>query len=135
MNDPGCYQLLIHLEKERRIGIGKLGRFYFPAGWYIYTGSALGGMTQRISRHLRKEKRLHWHIDYLLQYAQVKGVKKCLTTRRKECSLSVQLFKRYKAEIIVKKFGSSDCRCDTHLAYFEEKPDIPNFKRSFECRN
>ncbi len=34
---------------------------------YVYIGSAqgAGGIKARISRHLRKEKRLKWHIDYL----------------------------------------------------------------------
>lgn len=124
MKDSGCYQLMIRIEKGCHIRVGRLGVFFFPAGWYIYTGSALKGLSLRIMRHLRREKRLHWHIDYLLQHGRITGIKKCLTTKRKECSLNVRLFKFFKAKVIVKKFGSSDCRCKTHLAYFEKKPDI-----------
>lgn len=124
MKDSGCYQLLIYLGKPCRIRVGRLGIFDFPAGWYVYTGSALGGLSFRIKRHLQRKKRLHWHIDYLLQHGRITGIKKCLTTKRKECSLNVRLFNFFKAKMLVKKFGSTDCRCKTHLAYFEKKPDI-----------
>ena len=65
-NNSGTYQLVIHLEADRIITVGKLGRFHFPAGYYIYSGSAQKNLTHRISRHLRKKKPLRWHIDYLL---------------------------------------------------------------------
>ena len=34
------YQLFINVTKEINLKIGKLGRFIFPAGSYVYTGSA-----------------------------------------------------------------------------------------------
>lgn len=124
MRDSGCYQILMHLDKSRKIRVGRLGLFDFPAGWYVYTGSALGGLSARIQRHFKKEKRLHWHIDYLLEHARICGVKKCLTRIRKECSLNARIFTHRKAKIVVKKFGSTDCRCETHLAFFDKKPDL-----------
>lgn len=66
---PGRYQLLIGLKQPARIRVGALGVCQFPAGWYVYTGSARGGLAQRISRHLRADRRLHWHVDYLLAAA------------------------------------------------------------------
>jgi len=45
------------------------GQIPFPAGWYVYTGSARNGLAQRVGRHLRHNKRKHWHIDYLLAVA------------------------------------------------------------------
>ena len=122
--DSGCYQILIHLDKSRKIRIGKLGLYDFPAGWYIYTGSGMRGLSARIERHLQKKKKLHWHIDFLLQFTQVKGVKKCLTRIRKECSLNARIFAQSKAIIVVRKFGSTDCRCVTHLVFFDKKPDL-----------
>ena len=124
MKDSGLYQLLIRLNEARRITVGKLGTFDFPAGWYIYTGSAKRGLSARIGRHLRREKCLHWHIDYLLQHARIVGIKKYLTTARKECSLNITILNSKKAKTPVKKFGSSDCRCETHLVYFTKKPNI-----------
>jgi hypothetical protein len=32
----------------------------------VYTGSAKRGLDARIERHIRHDKALHWHIDYLL---------------------------------------------------------------------
>jgi|GEM_PF-760641 len=124
MKDPGCYQLLMYLPKPRRIRVGRLGIFRFPAGWYIYTGSAMNGVSARVARHLRKHKRLHWHIDYLLEFARIRGIKKCLTTQRKECSLNRILMNCEGVGIPVKNFGSSDCRCESHLVYFKNKPEI-----------
>ena len=123
--DKGCYQLLIRLDKTRRIRIGKLGLFSFPRGWYVYTGSAMNGLSARISRHLRKRKKRHWHIDYFLDYARVVGIKTYPGDAPRECEINAHTFQRPDAEIIVKKFGSSDCRCRTHLAYFPSKPNLP----------
>ena len=61
----GSYVLLIHLTGSVSLTVGRLGRFYFPAGYYIYFGSALGGLEARIGRHLRQHKKTHWHIDWL----------------------------------------------------------------------
>src|ERR1019366_617038 len=68
---PGVYQLYIHVPHSGRRTIGGLGNFEFPAGLYFYTGSALGGIRRRVSRHLRDEKRLRWHIDFLLNRTQI----------------------------------------------------------------
>jgi Uri superfamily endonuclease len=70
----GIYQLLIYLPKSAWIVIGKKGRFKFPKGYYVYTGSALNGLGKRIERHLRREKKHFWHIDYLLDFASIKKV-------------------------------------------------------------
>ena len=66
------YQLLIKVTKDIDLKVGKLGRFIFPVGSYVYTGSAKTNIDKRIERHLSKEKKLHWHIDYLLNNDAVK---------------------------------------------------------------
>lgn len=72
--EGSLYALLIYLPHATQINVGKLGEFVFPAGFYVYVGSARRNLASRIARHRRKEKRLHWHIDYLLQHAEVKEV-------------------------------------------------------------
>ena len=62
----GIYVLIIKLHANIRISIGALGELAFPAGLYAYVGSAQNSLEKRATRHLRKEKRLFWHIDYLL---------------------------------------------------------------------
>jgi len=121
----GIYHLLIYLEHAKKIRIGKIGEFDFPAGYYVYTGSAMNGLKKRIARHLRKYKRLHWHIDYLLQHAEVLDVVSHLTDKKMECEYNEIIANLSDARIIVPKFGSTDCdRCSSHLFYFPYKPDL-----------
>ena len=108
------YQLLIKVTKDIDLKVGKLGRFIFPVGSYVYTGSAKTNIDKRIERHLSKEKKLHWHIDYLLNNDAVKiiDIKK---SEMIECSLN----KKTNGTIIIKGFGSTDCNldCKSHLKY------------------
>ena len=107
-------QLLLRLKRRARVRIGRLGAFDFPAGPYVYTGSARHNLEARIARHLRPEKRLHWHIDYLLCCAGVE-VLRVRRFRRAECAVN----SRTRGTIPVPGFGASDCRagCGAHLKY------------------
>ncbi len=116
----GAYQLHLRLDRSVRIKVGKLGMFLFPAGKYVYTGSALNGLENRLARHFRKRKKTRWHIDYLLRHAQIEDVTVVETEERIECELNRQVLNRHDARVIVKGFGSSDCRCPTHLVYLGE---------------
>jgi Uri superfamily endonuclease len=121
--DTGVYSLLIELKKNQKIKIGNLGKFEFPKGFYIYTGSAMNSLEKRIDRHLRKNKKKFWHIDYLLsnKNAQVISILKIKTKERIECKLNKEIFKNLKGKILIKKFGSSDCNCKSHLIYLGNK--------------
>lgn len=108
------YQLAIELERNVVVTVGRLGRFEFPAGRYLYTGSAKRNFEARIARHLRAEKTLRWHIDYLLAApgARVVAVRR---SRRGECLLN----QARRGTVIVPGFGASDCRagCGSHLKW------------------
>jgi len=56
----GIYTLIVFLSSEAQLKVGKLGTHTFPAGYYTYTGSALGkgasSLKQRVTRHLKKTK-------------------------------------------------------------------------------
>ena len=119
----GVYNLVIYLERERCIQVGRLGEFWFPAGYYVYTGSALGGLEARIARHLRKEKRKWWHVDYLLEWAGVAEVRRIPTRERKECALNRKVAGLTGAQVVAPGFGASDCTCETHLFFFERRPE------------
>jgi Uri superfamily endonuclease len=116
-DEPGVYQLHLYLAGATRVEVGKLGDFLFPAGRYVYTGSALSGLARRIGRHRRPCKRLHWHIDYLLCHARIEGVTVMPTRARLECVLNRTILERPGARVIAAGFGSSDCRCPAHLVY------------------
>jgi sugar fermentation stimulation protein A len=118
---PGVYQLRIRLKRPRTIRVGALGKHCFPAGWYVYTGSARNGLTQRVGRHLRQNKRKHWHIDYLLAVADQVEAFVLLGEALTECELHAQLVE---GQTILPRFGASDCRCESHLAWFKKRPRI-----------
>ncbi|MGB2853176.1 MAG: GIY-YIG nuclease family protein [Dehalococcoidia bacterium] len=124
--EKGTYALIIAVESEITIVVGKLGEFAFPAGYYIYLGSARGGLFQRVRRHVSKDKKLRWHIDYLLQDAEVLEVWYALGDERFECQWASAAKNMPQAQIIVPGFGSSDCRCPSHLIYL---PRLPSFER------
>lgn len=106
------YQLLIDVPHPIAVTVGRLGRFSFPAGRYVYTGSARRNLDARIARHLRKHKALRWHIDYLLAAPGVR-VLSVRHSRREECALN----RATAGSIPVPGFGASDCRagCGSHL--------------------
>jgi Uri superfamily endonuclease len=112
--DKGSYVLVLVLPEKRKISTGSLGAIDFKAGNYAYVGSALGGLESRLNRHLRSNKKLHWHIDYLLQEADICSIVICRTDERNECNIARALSGRFES---VKNFGSSDCRCRSHLFY------------------
>ena len=109
----GSYILLIELENDKEIQIGKLGNIFFEKGFYVYIGSALNGLEQRINRHLRTDKKLHWHIDYLLKSAKVDSVYYKENKQKEECKIA-KSFSKLKS---VNGFGCSDCKCKSHLFY------------------
>ncbi len=112
----GSYILLLELPEGNNIAVGRLGVLEFPPGFYAYVGSALGGLEARVGRHLRKDKRLHWHIDYLLCRANISEAILLPGEQRLECSLAQALARRFS---FIPRFGSSDCQCQSHL-FFEE---------------
>ena len=113
----GVYVLWIYLPKSVEITIGKLGKRHFPQGVYAYCGSAQNNLTHRIKRHCRSDKKLRWHIDYFLLHARVIGVLVLEMEKEGECWLTQQVLHIPGAQFLVKGFGSSDCKCISHLVY------------------
>jgi Uri superfamily endonuclease len=110
----GIYVLIIQINKTIRTNVGALGELTFPAGLYAYVGSAQNNLELRVKRHLRKEKRLFWHIDYLLnnEVAKVIGVYYRQGGKEEECQVASLLAQNGKS---ITGFGCSDCRCRSHL--------------------
>lgn len=108
------YQLHITLSSPCRMTIGRLGTFDFPEGRYVYTGSARRNLEARISRHLRQEKNLHWHIDFLLA-SPAAGITLVERHAQPECEINAS----FQGSIIAPGFGASDCRmgCGSHLKF------------------
>ena len=111
--DPGTYALLIRLDSPATVEVGRLGTIDFHPGWYAYVGSALGGLSARVGRHLRRNKKLHWHVDYLLEMTREPRVTWGLSDERMECRIGNAL--RRLGLPSVPRFGASDCKCPSHL--------------------
>jgi Uri superfamily endonuclease len=111
---PISYQLLIELPRAVTVTVGRLGRFRLEAGRYVYTGSARRNLEARIARHLRPDKTLRWHIDYLLAAPGVR-VLDVRRSGRDECALN----QATRGSTPMPGFGASDCRagCGSHLRY------------------
>jgi Uri superfamily endonuclease len=110
----GTYVLLIELTQPADIVIGRKGRINFKAGYYAYVGSALNSLEKRVERHLCKEKKIHWHVDYLLEKAEVRHVIYAETDKKVECKIAGKLATTFEG---IKDFGCSDCKCRSHLFY------------------
>lgn len=117
----GTYSLIIHLTKDSEIEVGKLGKIKFRKGNYAYIGSALKNLNKRVNRHLQDEKKLHWHVDYLLEKAQIEQVFYGKGNERKECSIAQFLAGKF---LSIKNFGSSDCKCRSHLFFSEDATEL-----------
>ena len=124
----GSYILVIELKKDKNIQTGSLGKLFFKKGYYFYVGSALNGLNQRIQRHLRQDKKLHWHIDYLLQYAKIVDVFYRVSKDREECKIGSKLGEKLP---FISGFGCSDCKCLSHL-FYGSKEDILFIKDSLD---
>ncbi len=114
MQKQQTYQLFISIKQDICVEIGRLGTFEFPAGIYVYTGSAKRGMEKRLARHRSTEKKLRWHIDYLLNHPAV-SLDKIVRYVEAECDINAQTV----GKIIVPGFGAGDCRsrCGSHLKF------------------
>jgi len=126
----GSYVLLIELGKDSTIKIGKLGDITFKKGFYAYVGSALNGLEQRIERHKRSDKKMHWHIDHLLKYAKIKDAFYRESNKKEECQIANKFGKLEN----ISGFGCSDCKCKSHL-FYGSKQDILKIIDNIDMQN
>jgi len=110
--DRGIYLLLIFKSVGEEIRIGALGNIKFDAGYYVYVGSAQRNLRRRIERHFRKEKKIKWHIDYLLSHAKILDFIAIDYPKSYEEKIAIKLGERYS---YIPNFGSSDTRAKSHL--------------------
>lgn len=110
----GTYILLVDLGADARIRVGALGEFLFGAGTYCYVGSAMGGLDQRLTRHLTRDKKERWHIDYLVSEAADVRAYESFPHPVPECTLA-RMAGECGMEPAAEGFGCSDCQCRTHL--------------------
>ncbi|MGE5352796.1 MAG: GIY-YIG nuclease family protein [Acidobacteriota bacterium] len=118
-SNSGAYLLEVFISKPFKIKKGRFAGITLPQGYYYYAGSAQKNLHQRLSRHSRKNKALHWHIDYITAFKGNK-VTNCWifedAPKETECLIIQRLIKKFNFRSVIKGFGSSDCRhCETHF--------------------
>jgi len=119
----GIYILLIKINRKVKEKIGSLGIIEFDKGIYAYVGSAQNNLEKRVARHKSKNKKIKWHIDYLLNNKFVKIFKVFYKKAEKEeeCKIAEKLSK---TELLIPKFGCSDCNCKSHLFEIKNMENI-----------
>lgn len=118
--DRGSYIVILYLNEDVSLSVGKFGDVRFRKGYYLYVGSAMNNLTKRIERHRRKRKRMFWHIDYLRERAEFCNALPIRATTSLECSIAEGL--KGITDWSIPRFGSSDCSCETHLFGMHQNP-------------
>jgi len=111
----GVYVLVVRVSSPTEIKIGSLGKLGFKPGLYAYVGSAQNNLDLRVARHKRKDKPVHWHIDYLLKNpaATVSDVFIKPSDKSEECRIADLL--AHNCIESLGGFGCSDCNCPSHM--------------------
>lgn len=127
---PGTYVLILHASGHARIRIGRWGCLDVTPGYYAYVGSAFGpgGLRSRISRHARRHKKKHWHVDYLREATELACVWYSQAPERLEHVWARAVARLSRAQAVA-GFGCSDCDCPSHLYRFAQQPVLRNFRR------
>jgi Uri superfamily endonuclease len=112
------------------VTVGKLGTVTLDKGLYAYVGSAQKNLEKRVQRHMQKQKRVFWHIDYLLmlEQASLTEVFYKEEDKKEECRTAETLTKLGKP---VKGFGCSDCTCKSHLIRIVNAQGLRNMLNAF----
>jgi Uri superfamily endonuclease len=123
----GTYLLLLKIKKPVKIKTGGLGFLNFEKSSYAYIGSALNNLEKRIKRHLLKNKKKHWHIDFLTTNKNIKitSVFYKKSNKKQECIFANKLSK---FGLPINNFGSSDCKCNSHFFKIKNLDDINEIK-------
>lgn len=127
----GAYLLILEIKQAAIIQIKSLGSVSFAPGEWVYVGSAMGNgstsLENRLLRHFRDDKKIYWHIDYLLNTKAV--ITRALGIESKkhiECLLAQALSDHDDFLPGPRGFGSSDCRrgCSTHIYQYQGRQHI-----------
>lgn len=131
---PGTYALLLELEEPAELEVGRLGRIHFESPFYLYFGSAFGpgGLGARLAHHMKAARRPHWHVDHLRRVASVRGAWYTGERARLECTW-VDAGSALPGVSLVPGFGSSDCRCPSHLLAAPRLPSLASFRRRLDA--
>jgi Uri superfamily endonuclease len=128
----GTYVVILHAEKPGVVRLGRLGTFWFPAGYLLYVGSAFGGggVASRTERHLGKTGPLRWNIDYLRGFASSVELWWTHHPNKVECNWAMALSGMPECCCTAPQAGANDCKSrPAHLFSTKERPSIKAFAK------
>ena len=129
----GTYVLIVVVPQMKRLEIGRLGTYDLIPGFYAYVGSAFGpgGLRARIQHHLESTAQPHWHLDYLLAFAEPVEVWYALAGRKLEQDLAEVLERSSRWRMTIPRFGASDYHRSrtSHLFYSKRRPSFNRFRQ------
>ncbi len=122
MSKAGTYVVVLKSAQAKTVQIGRLAQLAVHKGYYVYVGSALGpgGVAARLRHHAKVSEKPHWHLDYLRAETAFYSAYASYSAEKKECECewASMLATGEGVTEPMSGFGSSDCRCNTHLFYF-----------------
>ncbi len=132
---PGTYALIFSACLKCQPVIGRLGLLDLKPGFYMYVGSAFGpgGLKARIAHHRRIADRPHWHIDYLSPFLELNELWYTYDPVRREHQWAQIIADTWGVSVPLNKFGSSDCRCQSHLFFRKARPSINTFRKKIHA--
>lgn len=132
----GTYILEINAALPFSIEAKQFANLDFEKGFYYYFGSAQKNIQKRLERHLRKEKKLHWHIDHITSKETNSIISIYLLPKAEksfECFSLAEISSRVSAVIPAENFGNSDCKtCRSHLLFSDKQFDQSHFSALYQ---
>lgn len=139
----GTYALILACHEPRTFLVGRTGnrgRMTTRVGYYVYLGSALGGLRGREKHHLTPADQLRakWQVDSLRLVTSLEEIWYTASEYPWECRWAECMLTMPKAELPgPRKFGATGCdgKCITHLPFFPDRPSVEEFQQRLNRRN
>lgn len=127
---PGTYVLVFRATARKQLTIGRLGILDLKPGTYLYVGSAFGpgGLRSRTGRHQTRNTVKRWHVDYLKPRVQLTEIWFTEDPVHREHQWAGWFAATQSLHVPLRGFGSSDCRCPSHLFHAVKTPDFEQFR-------
>jgi len=124
----GTYLLILRVDDDLAdLAIGRLGRFHFAAGYYLYIGSAFGpgGLAAQLQRFEQPGQTRPWrHIDYLRPHARLIEAWGVGCVAPIGCHWARALAATQDIGIPVPHFSASNRARRSHLLYVARRPTL-----------
>ncbi len=132
----GTYVMIYHNDAPTIVDpVGRLGTFRFPRGYYLYVGSARGGVRGRHGHHLNPEATVFWNLDFMKPHFRPVGRWWSFDPGDRECTWASVLARSSGLSCPAPDFGAH-CgrRCPAHLFHSRTMPRPEDFASGLRRR-